>query len=203
MPDPSQHTIDRVREHMTNYGCDTACHFQPGADLEPRYLTAAAFVRDGVTILDAGCNSGAFGERLLRERKDVTLIGVEPNSTLAMLALGKGYAEVHIGLIEDVAQRIRPVDVVVAMDPLDYCIDVDACLAALLLPLRSGGLLINEGVHRAGRWGNTDAHSDLMRSWTPAEMEALLSPHLQGLVVWEVRSRSGTTDWCYCVGRKA
>lgn len=202
MADPTTTTVDTVRERMHAYGVDTACHFEPGAWLEPRYLVAASYIPDGATILDAGCNSGAFGRRLMRERKGITMLGVEPNPALAALATANGYARVLVGLIEDVASQVPPVDVVVAMDPLDYCIDLDACMAAMLQPLKPGGVMFVEGVHVNGRWGDPTKHPDLMRSWTPATLVPFLSRWLDGVTWYETRDRTGVVDWVHAVGRK-
>jgi 2-polyprenyl-3-methyl-5-hydroxy-6-metoxy-1,4-benzoquinol methylase len=203
MADPTTTTVDTVRERMHAYSVDTACHFEPGAWLEPRYLVAASYIPDGVTILDAGCNTGAFGKRLMHERKGITLYGVEPNPQLAYMAKHEaGYTEVHVGLIEDVVERVPPVDFVVAMDPLDYCIDLDACMTAMLTPLKPGGIMFAEGVHVNGRWGDPTKHPDLMRSWVPQTMVAFLERWLSDVTCYETRDRLGVTCWVHCVGRR-
>lgn len=200
MPDPLKVSRQQARRIFRSYPTDTACHFASGADLEPRYLTVRDWIPDGATVLDIGCNSGAMGERLIRE-KNCVMYGIEPNPQLASLAFDRGYVETWCCLVEDMDWNDGPpvVDVVIAMDPLDYALDVDECMRAMLRPLKHGGIMVGDSVHKAGIWGDWRRHSNLMRSWSPIGIRSYLQRWLLSVEVVEVAPRAGggpqTISW--------
>jgi len=186
---------------MEHYPTDTASHYEPGAELEIRYFTVREWIPDDVTVLEIGCNSGGLGKRLMRDRR-VTMYGVEPNRALACKAYCANYAHVWIGMIEDVAQRISPMDVVLGMNPLEYCIDLDVTMQAMLVPLKPGGVFINEGVHKAGRWGSWYTHTDLTHSWDARTSREFFEQYIDITDVLEVGIYDDSRDWVYVRGVK-
>ena len=202
MPDPRHLSPDVMRDHMAHYPVDTFCHYEPGAELEPRFYHVAQWIPDGVTVMDIGCNTGGMGWRLLAERTGVVMLGVEPNPGLAAQAITRGYTQVTVGLIQDVTHLLPLADIVLGMNPLDYCIDLDECLRAMLVPLKPGGVIINEGVHRNSRWGDWHSHGDLTRSWWPDTARELFEKYVEVLDVIEGGVASNEREWVYVRGRK-
>lgn len=207
MADADTMPFTTYREAMSAYATDTARHFLPGAMLEPRYLTIASFVVPMTRVLDVGCNSGAMGVRLAHER-NCEMYGVEPSPHFADIALSTGrYKFVWPGLMEDVADNIPDnwFDVVLSCDPLDYCIDPIALLLTMRRKVRRGGWIVGDGVHRAGWWGDTASHPELMRSWTGESALEFLCKYLTMVDVTEVAARvePARPQWVVWRGRRS
>ncbi len=207
MPNPDDTTREQIAERMRAYATDTARHFVPGSDLEPRYLSIAAFVPERKRILDVGCNSGAMGVRLAWER-GAEMWGVEPNSTLVTLALSMGvYRFIWPAMFEDCTDDIPPAwfGVVLACDPLDYADDPDTRMVMMLSKVVPGGWMVGDAVHAAGWWGDTNAHAELMRSWTQASMYAFLSHYLSDIEIVPAYARRepSVPQWLIWRGKRA
>lgn len=207
MPNPDDTTREQIAERMRAYTTDTARHFVPGSDLEPRYLAIAAYVPERRRILDVGCNSGAMGVRLAYER-GAEMWGVEPNPALATIALSMGvYRFIWPAMFEECADDIPPAwfGVVLACDPLDYCADPDALMVAMMSKLVPGGWMVGDAVHAAGWWGDTDRHAELMRSWTQERLGVFLSKYLANVEIVPAYARRElkTPQWLIWKGKRA
>ncbi|HRD94860.1 MAG TPA: class I SAM-dependent methyltransferase [Rubrivivax sp.] len=92
-------------------------------------------------LLDVGCNSGAFGEALKRQRP-LEIWGVEPNTSAAKTA-ETHLDRVLVGYFDgDCAVPDGYFDIVVFNDVLEHMVDPAAALTLGLKKLREGGQII-------------------------------------------------------------
>lgn len=92
-------------------------------------------------LLEVGCGSGIFGERLAQAAGDSTIIAIDQSQHMVDIARTKGI-DARIGDVQQLDIADDAFDVVVANWMLYHLPDLDAGLAELARVLRPGGRLI-------------------------------------------------------------
>jgi 2-polyprenyl-3-methyl-5-hydroxy-6-metoxy-1,4-benzoquinol methylase len=99
---------------------------------------------DVTSVLDVGCASGGFGERLRASRRAITrLVGVEPVEAEAELARKAGYDEVHVGYFpQALPDDTTPFQCIVLNDVLEHMVDPWQALEDVKDYLGPGGWVV-------------------------------------------------------------
>lgn len=98
-------------------------------------------IPDGVSILDVGCNSGEFMKRLLSEKKNVTVKGVDMSEDVVALARVKGL-DVELGDGESLPFADASFDYVLLMEVLVHTHDPRRMLSEIKRVLKPDGVLL-------------------------------------------------------------
>ena len=110
---------------------------------------------DGAAILEVGCGTGHFAERLAAENPDATVTATDRSERFVELTAARG-VEARVADVQDLPFADDSFDLVAAMWMLYHVPDLDRGLAELRRVLRPGGLLVAAT--------NGDAHTaDLRR----------------------------------------
>lgn len=108
----------------------------------------------GARVLDVGCGTGSMS-RLIRDCRQATIQGIEPNPERARAAAERGI-DVRVGLLDaTTAAELGPFDVVLFGDVLEHVTDPAALLDVAKLALRPGGIVIASSpnvAHWTVRW---------------------------------------------------
>jgi methionine biosynthesis protein MetW len=101
----------------------------------------AGMVPQGSRILDVGCGTGSLAQ-ILSNTCHAEVVGVEPETARAEVAIGRGL-EVHVGwLNEELIHRMGSFDLVLLTDVLEHLPNPQAMLLLSREALRPGGALI-------------------------------------------------------------
>lgn len=96
---------------------------------------------DGAAILEVGCGTGLFAERLAAENPGATVTATDQSERFVELTAARG-VEARVADVQDLPFADDSVDVVAAMWMLYHVPDLDRGLAELRRVLRPGGLLV-------------------------------------------------------------
>ena len=115
---------------------------------------AAAAVRSARprTLLEVGCGTGEFAERLVRENPDATVVATDQSERFVELTAARG-VEARRADVQDLPFEDASFDVVAAMWMLYHVPDLHRGLAEIRRVLRPGGRLVavtNGDEHAAG-----------------------------------------------------
>lgn len=131
--------------------------WQPTLDGRDPAAVAAALVREaaraaGAAVLEVGCGTGAFAQRIAAENPDATIVATDQSERFVELTAARG-VEARVADVQDLPFPDDSFDVVAAMWMLYHVPDLDRGLAELRRVLRPGGLLVavtNGNEHAAG-----------------------------------------------------
>ena len=120
--------------------------WQPTLDGRDPATVAAAMVGEaaragGAAVLEVGCGTGAFAERLAAENPDATIVATDQSERFVELTAARG-VEARVADVQDLPFPDDSFDVVAAMWMLYHVPDLDRGLAELRRVLRPGGLLV-------------------------------------------------------------
>lgn len=115
----------------------------PSADGRNPQDLAAVAVRDAApgNILEVGCGTGAFAERLAAENPRAQLVAIDQSDRFVELAVARGLLA-RAADVQDLPFGDAQFDVVAAMWMLYHLPDLDRGLAEIRRVLRPGGLLV-------------------------------------------------------------
>lgn len=95
----------------------------------------------GARVLDVGCGPGSVS-CLLRDHRQATVVGIEPNAERAAIARARGL-EVHVGyLTPELLATLGSFDAVVFADVLEHLADPAAMLRLVRPALRPGCVIV-------------------------------------------------------------
>lgn len=100
-----------------------------------------SMVPRGSRVLDVGCGTGSL-DRILAERCEAKVVGVEPDRARAEVALGRGIHVEVAYLTEDLIARLGRFDVVLLADVLEHLPDPQTMLLLCRDALESRGAVI-------------------------------------------------------------
>ena len=117
--------------------------WQPTADGRDPTEVAAAVVRASGprSILEVGCGTGAFAERLTLENTGATVIATDASPRLVELTAARG-VDARLADVSHLPYADASFDLVVAMWMLYHVPDLDRALAEIRRVLRPGGRLV-------------------------------------------------------------
>lgn len=128
--------------------------WQPTLDGRDPATEAAAAIRAARprTLLEVGCGTGEFAERLARENPDATVVATDQSERFVELTAARG-VEARRADAQDLPFEDASFDVVAAMWMLYHVPDLDRGLAEIRRVLRPGGRFVavtNGDEHTAG-----------------------------------------------------
>jgi SAM-dependent methyltransferase len=142
--------------------------------LHLRLLDALAEVRG--SVLDAGCGTGGFLSRLVRDRQDLSVVGVDAFAPAAVRACEKSGRPAVCASLQNLPFADNTFDAVVSADVLCHqSLDPPLALAEIARVLRPGGrLILNLPAHEWLRSAH-DAHVHTARRSTRRGVSRLLA----------------------------
>ncbi|NQD90088.1 class I SAM-dependent methyltransferase [Paenarthrobacter sp. CM16] len=154
-------------------------HFDPDSpDLE-RLEIIVGWIPDGSTVIDVGCNSGAFGTALLK--KNCAVCGIDLSHELVSIARLRGVDAVQ-GFAEELPFGNKTFDVAICAELLEHVLDPIRVLSEIIRVLKPGGILVGSVPHGDGAWGHSDIghHDEHLRAFSEIDLRLLLKA--QGFV---------------------
>lgn len=117
--------------------------WQPTADGRDPVEVAAAVVRatGARAVLEVGCGTGAFAERLVADNPHATVIATDTSARLVELTAARG-VDARVADVQDLPFADASFDLVAAMWMLYHVPDLDRGLAEIRRVLRPGGRLL-------------------------------------------------------------
>ena len=132
------------RQYATEAGLETRrAVWGPDPDgRDPQEIAAAVVRASGPrAVLEVGCGTGAFSERLTAENAAATVIATDQSERMVALAAERG-VDARLADVQDLPFADASFDVVVAMWMLYHVPDLDRALAEVRRVLRPGGRLV-------------------------------------------------------------
>ncbi|GAB3772574.1 ubiquinone/menaquinone biosynthesis C-methylase UbiE [Nocardioides ginsengisegetis] len=128
--------------------------WQPTADGRDPATEAARTIAEARPrrVLEVGCGTGAFAERLVAENPDAEIVATDQSERFVELTAARG-VEARVADLQDLPFPDDSFDVVAAMWMLYHVPDLDRGLAEVRRVLRPGGLFVavtNGDEHTAG-----------------------------------------------------
>ena len=118
---------------------------------EHRMLLAAAGPVAGAAVLDAGCGTGRFMQRLEAEGADV--IGVDRDADALAIARTRTTGALLLGDAHQLALPDRSVDAAFAVTVCEFTADPARVFAELARVVRPGGRVVVGSLNRTSPWG--------------------------------------------------
>ena len=117
--------------------------WQPTADGRDPVEVAAAVVRatGARAVLEVGCGTGTFAERLMADNPHATVIATDQSERFVELTAGRG-VDARVADVQDLPFADASFDLVAAMWMLYHVPDLDRGLAEIRRVLRPGGRLL-------------------------------------------------------------
>lgn len=114
-----------------------------GYPLEPAEASGllVGMVPQGARVLDVGCGDGTLA-LMLRDHRNATVVGLEPNAERAAVATSRGLAVLQSELGPALAERLGRFDVVLFADVLEHIPDPTVALRAASHMLLPGGVVL-------------------------------------------------------------
>lgn len=135
-------------------------------------------VRDVLNILDIGCASGLF-LKMAGERGHMAT-GIEPNSVMAKITLGKGFDVVN-GYFPDSIQPTSKFDVIIFNDVFEHIADLNEILNSCNIFLNDDGMLVISLPNSGGiffRLAKLLAMAGVSGPWNRLWQVMFYTPHL-------------------------
>ena len=138
-------TKEQVREVYKEYPDTQPNGFEPfhASRVDPIYWD----IPDGATVLDVGCNSGAFLRRLAEGKRGITAKGVDVSEKVVALAKEKGL-DVSLGDGESLPFPDASFDYVVLMEVLVHVHEPLKMLKEIRRVLKKDGVLLGSCPHK-------------------------------------------------------
>ncbi|MGP1683044.1 MAG: class I SAM-dependent methyltransferase [Giesbergeria sp.] len=164
-------------------------------------------VPHGARVLDVGCGDGTMSV-MLRDHRNATVVGLEPNPERAAAALARGLTVLQMELNGSVIEQTSEFDVVLFADVLEHMTDPLAALEAVSRMLLPGGVVV-ASVPNVAHW---TVRLNLLRGrFDYSEVGIMDSMHLRwftrasflrlfeaaGYSVVEARASTGLWVWDY------
>jgi SAM-dependent methyltransferase len=174
--------------------------WQPTPDGRDPVAVAAAVVGEaaragGAAVLEVGCGTGAFAERVAAEKPDATIVATDQSERFVELTAARG-VEARVADVQDLPFPDDSFDVVAALWMLYHVPDLDRGLAELRRVLRPGGLLVavtNGNEHTADL--RRDAGGEpLVTQFSSENGEAALLRHFEAVRREELATRAVFAD---------
>ena len=174
--------------------------WQPTQDGRDPVAVAAAVVGEaaragGAAVLEVGCGTGAFAERIAAENPDATIVATDQSERFVELTAARG-VEARVADVQDLPFPDDSFDVVAALWMLYHVPDLDRGLAELRRVLRPGGLLVavtNGNEHTADL--RRDAGGEpLLTQFSSENGEEALLRHFEAVRREELATRAVFAD---------
>jgi SAM-dependent methyltransferase len=152
-------------------------HFADNSPDLDRLRAVIALTPTGSQVIDLGCNSGAFGSRLIKE-KGCTVVGVDLAHELLVIAREKGVNAV-CAFAERTPFMAEVFDVVLCCELLEHVLHPQLLLREARRLLRPNGILLITVPHADGEWGDHDVpyHAEHLRAYREDDLSDLLQDH--------------------------
>jgi SAM-dependent methyltransferase len=125
-------------------------------------------------IVEIGCGTGYFLERLNQRFPHATVLGVEPSDAAARVARDRG-CSVSCGTFEDVAtSTVTHADMIIALDVLEHCVHDDTALRSAVAAMTPGGRLILTVPALPVLWSPHDEINAHYRRYVASDLSRLL-----------------------------
>ena len=171
--------------------------WQPTLDgRDPTVIAARVIHEAGAsTILEVGCGTGAFAERMVAENPGAAVLATDPSERFVELTRERG-VEATTADIQDLPFADASYDVVAAMWMLYHVPDLDRGLREVRRVLRPGGLFVavtNGDKHTAGLRRDAGGEA-LVTSFSSENGEPLLRRHFEAVDREDLSTRAVFPD---------
>lgn len=197
---------EAVRQHMYyGYDTDQEGKYVVGGHALHLYRVVKDAIPENSMILDIGCNSGAIGRLLMRD-KNVVCFGVDVSPVMILRAATKGIFA-HCGKAEHLHWTDGYFDAVVLLEILEHVYDDKVVLNEATRVLTSGGILIGSVPYPKGQAGSKGFHRHAYhaRVYDKRSLKKLLKTKLKSIEIKNILTDpdiTGIPNWMFFKGVK-
>lgn len=197
---------EAIRQHMDyEYDTDMAKKYTPGGHALYLYRAVKYAISEDSVVLDIGCNSGAIGRLLIKE-KNIVCYGIDVNPLLILRAAGKGILA-HIGKAEHLMWPNNYFDAVILLEILEHVYDDKVVFDEAIRVLKPQGILTGSVPHPRGEAGSKGVygHRYHARVYDKNGLKKLLKLGLQKIEMKNIfmdPDITGLPNWIWFKGVK-
>lgn len=186
------------RQYATETNLETRRSvWQPTADGRDPVEVAASVVRASGprSVLEVGCGTGAFAERLTTENPEATVIAVDQSARFVELTAARG-VDARLADVQDLPFADGSFDLVTALWMLYHVPDLDRGLAEVRRVLRPGGrfLAVTNGDEHVADLRREAGGSPVVTTFSSENGEDALRRHFDAVSREDLRTRAVFPD---------
>lgn len=186
------------RQYATENDLETRrAVWRPTADGRDPVEVAAAVIRatGARAILEVGCGTGAFAERMTEENPGATVIATDQSERFVELTAGRG-VDARLADVQDLPFADDSFDLVAAMWMLYHVPDLDRGLAEIRRVLRPDGrfLAVTNGVEHVADLRRDAGGAPAVTAFSSENGEAVLRRHFDDVRREDLHTRAVFPD---------
>lgn len=186
------------RQYATEANLETRRSvWQPTADGRDPVEVAAAVVRASGprAVLEVGCGTGAFAERMTVDNPEATVIATDQSARFVELTAGRG-VDARLADVQDLPFADDSFDLVAALWMLYHVPDLDRALAEVRRVLRPGGrfLAVTNGDEHVAELRREAGGAPVVTAFSSENGEEALRRHFDEVRREDLRTRAVFPD---------
>jgi len=197
---------EAIRQHYHYaYDTDQEGKYVIGGHALYLYRAVKDAIPEDSMILDIGCNSGAIGRLLMKDR-NVVCFGIDISPVMVLRAAAKGIF-VHCGKAEHLSWTDNYFDAVLLMEILEHVYDDKVVFIEAMRVLKQGGILIGSVPYPKGQAGSKGCHRHPYhaRVYDKRSLKKLLKMGLKDIEIKNILTDpdiTGIPNWMFFKGIK-